>query len=294
MNFFKQFENFDPIHGEIPMAGNLFQLPAIANRARRLLTHRTVEQMEEVANGIGWAIDECFTDIKRRAVVASCGQRYSSDEHEKAAEYVSDEDTLDIPTAENTSEIDALKMCEDWWADIGGEDFPDGKPYELFAVMSLWMVADALTWLKCWEKEEPLNRTDIGENQNILLTCKYALKAMDSVCYAEHLSELNRLEADAIYLDNKRESFAKIKCEIDRCEKSRSQAKLNQHRHKKTAETRAKAIEKWDKSRSLYSSAEKAGIAISSSLGSEGFKCEPRTVAGWLRAHAKEVGVTWR
>lgn len=290
MEFFNQFERFDPLQGEIPAHGKLFQLPIIASRARRLLISRTMEQMEAAANGIGWAIDEYFTDAKRRAAGAFREKCDASITHGIADEYFPVDDYLDIPTAENTTEVDALRMCEDWWADIGYKSFPGGKPYELFAVLSLWMVADALTWLKCWENEKPLDRNDIGANQNILLTCKYALMAMDAVCCAEQLQALAQLEAHAIEQTAKRNFIQKIK----RDDKSRAQAELNQHRHRKTAEIKSKAIEKWNKSRSLYSSAEKAGTAISISLGLEGFQCEPRTVAGWLRAHAKEIGVTWR
>ena len=226
------------------------------------------------------------------------------------------EDELDIQTAGNTSEVDALKNCIDWWDDIGGADFPNGKPEELFAALSLWLLADAIGWLGHRSSETEKNflsslghllkfpegmedelieagisirTTDTEINLSLAGEC--ALKAMDAACYAEQLHAVAKLET--IYkLKLEKNNDDHLKNEAKR--RSMVAEKLNIARHRKTSEAKAKAIAEWEKDRSKFISAEKYGLHLADWLGTQGFPYEPRTITGWIRAHAKQIGVALR
>jgi len=213
------------------------------------------------------------------------------------------EGQLEIPTTENTGEVDALKECIELWDDIGGEYFADAKPYEAFAVLSLWMLGDAIEWLQHKDDgglDEPvaaiLKELGIGAS----LAGEYALKAMDAVCHAEHLHEMARLkEEHALDLSKTHESYLvkavkKIASEGKR--RSIIAEQLNVKRHCKTREAKAKAIEEWNRSRSKWPSAEKAGNELAKWVVTQGIveSIEPRTVTNWIREYAKQIGVRLR
>ncbi|MEQ1767070.1 MAG: hypothetical protein ABL859_06535, partial [Methylotenera sp.] len=64
------------------------------------------------------------------------------------------EDELDIPTENDDSEVDALKAIietrdSDFFTteniiEPEPNEYPEGKDYEMFAVMALWFIADAI------------------------------------------------------------------------------------------------------------------------------------------------------
>lgn len=278
MDTSEQFKNFNPLSGVAPFQPFEW-LPEIASRARVILKSRSAEQIENAAYNIDWAIDDYFRSVKL-------------------------EGGLDIPTAENTSEVDALKVCIAWWDDMGGEYFPDGKPQEIFATLSLWLLADALKWIRYQRNdvhtttlkkgdgvnyEESIKPTDFATNYS--LAGAYALKAMDAVCYAEHLLEMTRLES--FYKSNVNEIHGDYqKKESER--KSIASEKLNIARHRTNHDAKAKVIEEWEKERDKFPSAAKYGIYLADRLKGPGFGYEPSTVTGWIRTHAKQIGVKLR
>jgi hypothetical protein len=80
----------------------------------------------------------------------------------------------------------------------------------------------------------------------------------------------------------------------DRIRASVVSKKLNDARHSPTRSAMNKAIEEWAKDPARFSSAEKAGLYFADWLAPQGFKYEPRTVTGWIRAHAKRIGIRFR
>ncbi len=305
MSYFRQFKKFDPKTGYV--RGYPFkQLPEIAERARAILWNRTAEQIEAAAYGIDWAIDEYFNGLlnqeserlrREASALELCGVIPGWPPSEEELE--------EIPTKENTSELAALKECVVWWDDLGGEEFPDGKQHEFFAVLSLWLVADALSWLESTKELEERNilavveaaglfkRTNLSElcDDDIQeLTTSYslagdsALKAMDAVCHAEHLREVHSL-ADRLKASHH---------EQERKRRSMLAEKLNIARHQKTKEAKALTIDEWQKNPSAFPSAEKAGYQLSDWLATQGYQYEPRTITNWIRGYAKERGIRLR
>lgn len=69
---------------------------------------------------------------------------------------------------------------------------------------------------------------------------------------------------------------------------------LNEARHRKTNEARARVIQDWAKDPARFPSAEKAGLHYTYWLARNDAVYEPRTVTGWIRSHAKRIGVRFR
>jgi len=326
-SYYRQFDTFPPMTGKAP--GYPFQqLPAIAERARYLLKGRTDQQIESAVEGIDWVIDEYFraakdAEISRLRAILSEPRKWKREpkntdtDYEYAQQFfeldcdsgedcwifLDDmEDDLVIPTRHNTSEVDALKECLNDWANIGGDEFLDEKEHELFAILALWMLADCLHYLA----DDSSLSEDIDRMLESLSSCladhgikgsmvstrfsmagDAALKAMEAVCYAKHLKSIARLE------DLRSEKEKKQKKE-ERQKRSLLAEKLNIARHQKRNEVKSLVISEWKMDKSKFPSAEKAGGNYSSWLKDRGFEYEPRTVTGWIRDYAKEIGVKFR
>lgn len=63
MFFFRQFQRFDPLKGDVPPQPFTY-LPEIAYRARALLRNRTAEQIEAAAKRISEEVEGYFRDLK--------------------------------------------------------------------------------------------------------------------------------------------------------------------------------------------------------------------------------------
>lgn len=322
MGFLQQFEIFNPTTGVVP-EHPFSILPSIAFRARALLKSRTKEQIIDAAYGIDWAIDEYFSEIKQEKIIELKHNLFGS-ELEEYFDWSGDadadgmwhfkdgkEEELDIATSENTNEVDALKNCIDWWDDIGGEDFPNGKTYELFAVLALWLLVDSMRWVKSSElkfdenylrferefkkeleqKQQDLYGHIISVNSNVTnlsLSGQSALTAMDAVCYAEHLF---LLEKEVV----KVKEAQKTQNQVDeKTRRSMLSEKLNIHRHQKRNQAVELVTCEWAKNPSQFNSAEKAGVHFAHWLKEHDFQFEPRTITGWLRKYAKKVGIRLR
>jgi hypothetical protein len=333
--FFRQFETFDPVLGNVP-SYPFSMLPEMASRARLLLKERTKDQIISAANGIDWAICEYFRTVKEEEIERlreelTKPRRWKrsdeedewhyarkffnfigDDEYEEWVFNLDTEDELDIPTEQNTSEVDALKNCINWWDDIGGNEFPDEKPYELFAVLSLWLLADSLEQLVDTSEDEKADKLMAELNTtikrmgfdtctvgiNISRAVEYALKAMDAVCYAKHLQEIDWLKASHVSILSKiRGDYLNEQAkqqEDERQKRSMKSEQLNLARHRKRNEAMSTVLNNWEKEPAKFPSAEKAGLFFADWLLNRGFDYTPRTVTGWIRGHAKKTGVRLR
>lgn len=73
----------------------------------------------------------------------------------------------------------------------------------------------------------------------------------------------------------------------------KSQA-MNSRRHASRNKAVKMVTEDWNKRKSEFRSAEKAGNYYADWLGKKGFEYEPRTVTGWIRKYAKDNGIKLR
>ncbi len=65
---------------------------------------------------------------------------------------------------------------------------------------------------------------------------------------------------------------------------------LNLARHRANHAARDRVVSEWEKAPATWPGAEKAGRYFADLLAKEGSSYEPRTVTGWIRAHAKKIG----
>ncbi len=316
MSFLKQFEVFDPITGYVPEYP-FSHLPEIAGRARSKLIGKTHLQLVAAAKRIDQEIEHYF-ELMKYIAVSDLKSKLQSEGNslEPYFEWTGGdwddgggdecwkfndelEDDLNIETEKNTSEVDVLKSVIEerdfcFFLPEGApepepEEYPEGKTVELFAVLALWLLADALEWI---------NR---GGKHGMSIAAGYAVKAMDSVCYAEHLSEIRWLMTyQKVKNDGERtEALHKQHSEYQSLalrEKSERAKELNKRRHAITNHAKNVVTAEWVKSPSQFPSAEKAGIYFSDWLESQGIvkSIEPRTVTGWIRVYAKQQGIKLR
>ena len=156
-------------------------------------------------------------------------------------------------------------------------------------MLALWLLADALEWI---------NR---GGKHGMSIAGAFAVKAMDAVCHAEHLREIDWLVAYSKSKNNAELTDALQKQhseyeKVTRQEKSDQAKQLNKHRHAITNHAKEIVRAEWAKSPSQFPSAEKAGIYFADWLESQDIvkSIEPRTVTGLIRAYAKQEGIKLR
>lgn len=323
MGFWRQFDEFDPIDGTLPRRP-FPELAGIASRARWLLRGRTRDQITRLASDADFSIEQYF-EMARDDEIARLERE--GDTHfcdvvgcDEDAKYVFDRDKLDeleIPTPDDTSEIEALKESIGGWVDLSKDEVPDAKEHEYFAAMALWFIAESIQRL---EYRYDLNTHKFVKRENQRLEefdfsriGEYVVKAMEAVCHGEHLRDLERvndrfeerigrLQAALESQQGKTEKTeqairdevsAKLQEEEIR-RKSEHAKKLSRLRHRERDEARQAVLAEWEKNPAAFPSAEKAGNYYADWLQSQGKTFEPRTVTGWIRSHAKDKGIRFR
>jgi len=303
MSNLRHFSTFDPVSGDIPYHPFSY-LPDIAWRARALLQDRNAIQIDSVLDEIYISLDEYFQFLKVEEIERLQRSGLSYDE---------ECEDLDIPTAENTNEVDALKGCINWWMADTGIDFGDWEQHELFAALSLSLLAKVLVLLGhsrsydfnsylVYQVDQAGNPPPPERLSDIYVFVSasgaYALTAMYAVGYAEHLHEVKLLvEENTLLLAKTHTDYQRKNDERDEDERKRGDERakaLSTARHKKTYDAKAIVIKEWEKDPTRFPSAEKAGKYFSDWLPSQGFSFEPRTVTAWIRTHAQEIGVRLR
>lgn len=280
MGFYRQFEIMDPLTGSA--SGSPFtQLPNIAFRARLLLRGRTSDQLHAAACTVDWCIDQYFeteeSDYLRRATA---------------------HDRPNYATRDNTSELQALRACIDWFLPDDDPEFPDGKKHEYVAVLVLWKVADTVGWLQ--KKTRPTTGIPEIDKLSASLPAEWtvenpavrehaaaecALDAMDAVCWAEHLQAIEAVnsEAESLRIAAKGTPSETEALDDERTRRLRSEAasRAARHRHRGNHENKRKVCEWCEKNLHTYTSMEKAANAVTSGTPPL-VDVTPRTALKWI------------
>ena len=324
MFFFKQFEIFDPVTGDVP--GYPFgAMPEIATRARSILSGWTTDRLTKAAKKINNEIQRYFSDLKYVAVEDLRSKLQVGDDEfntyfewnggtPENGKWVFKDDMdefLEIPTETNCSEVDALKavienrdsclFLPEGAPESEVDHWPEGDTHELFAVLALWLLADAIYWIE--KSSDKFGPSIFGE---------YAIKAMDAVCHAEHVREVEWLEqwhrkgllevsskeqgrreelADSIRRDMAAELAAH-----EQSKRSARSERLNAARHAKRNHAKDLVCAEWAKNPSKYKSFEKAGADLADWVVDRQLlkNAEPRTVAEWLREYGRGINFKYR
>ncbi|MGC5804400.1 hypothetical protein SNK19_21635 [Ralstonia pseudosolanacearum] len=245
MPYCRQFKQFDPLIGEVPLEP-FAALPKIAERARELLRDVTVEQIIDLAETVEWIIDSAVTSAQEEA------------------------------EANNESPPERSDLSDSQWLrdspncyDIGpaGANFP--HEHHEFAVLALWLVADAM--LVFQPKRHDLMAPTVPTPLQWTHAGKYAIDAMEAVCIADEM-------AMRYYADRFVKLFVKDGDGVEAAIRKRISVQAQAAAIKKHSTNRAarlRAIELY--SMHNYPSIEAAAQAIAPQV----FKA-PRTVAKWI------------
>ena len=206
------FETIDVLTETIP--GVPFpQLPSIAERAAKLLSKRSHEEIVNGSKLLAWLVDSYFENIVLTEFPRLTGRftdefnngtlpfnvdSLSPDEFDKAVENY----TSNYIRPENMTEFMALKNCIKLYK-LDSPNFPDAYEYEFFAILSLWLVVDSLDWISFRSGKTKYLTNNISENfiaqfnnsksfkfSQLCFASIVALEALNSVCYAEHLASV--------------------------------------------------------------------------------------------------------
>lgn len=293
MGYWGQFDRFDPLGGDLPyVAPN--KLKDVVQRARRLLPGRTNSQLSIAAEVIDWFIDEYFEAEKsslvdkilanggwelgylEEAARTEAGVRELLDNWPSSA----GDNAPDYPNSQNTSDFRALVACIDNYIVTDDSEFPEAQPWEYFAVLALWKVADCIRSLNPTESTKVLNDIAdgvsaladqlVGSSSSVPYIYKCVMdelcEALECVCWAEHLQEsatlklkLSRLQMELSESNRLTEARATQIAE-NRVSVSARKAAIKRH-----AENRAMKADVWEwceKNFNDYSSMEKAAEAV--------------------------------
>ena len=309
MSYWNQFDNFDPLTGQVsywPFPQN----SGIVWRARNLLRKRTSEQIRHLASFSAQIVDEYFSQAKEDEIekLKSEGEWSYFDSDEDGNHLQINEERLnerDFPTAENTTEIDALTECIDGWSDVFGDGSENPEAFEYFATMALWNVAHAID--RVTYSYDYKSKTYTKKDRKKLESYDYtraaasAIEAMEAICRAESLRDIERREkrfTEQIQAAEKHTSAKVLKANEAKWKSLQEQeAKQKTDHAKKMAElskanrnkSMAATLAHWDQDTSLQKlSIAKAGIKLSAWLATQDlYFFEPRTVSQWISAHKK-------
>ena len=312
MGFWRQFDNFDPLTGEVPF-WPYSSLSGITWRARNLLRKRTSKQIHILAETMNQWIENYFDQAKDDEISRLKNEGlydFLESDEEGAHWSISSErvNELDFPTPDNTSDLDALSECVGSWSDIFDDGSPDPENHEYFAVLALCKVADSIYKIefkydfknnqhvkKDRKKLDPYDFTSAGE---------YAVYAMEAVCHAEQLRDGVRIKArfeERLEAEKKHSSAKVLKAnEANEAKWKALQAEeakqKSEHARKMAAlskknrnESMAAVLAEWDKQPVLQKlSNAKAGVRLSEWLAGQDLEFfEPRTVSLWISDHKK-------
>ena len=319
MNYYNQFDNFDPIKDQI----RYWPIPTATSvlwRARAILRGRTKEEIKSIAEDASSIIDTYFESEKEAAIelIKSEGRddlleanedgSHLSFKTEAYADY-------DIRDSDNTSNLAALQDAMPRFFDPTYVEVVDLKDYEYFAAMALWFLGDYLKILnydldlKAREfVKRPNNReytiSDVSRMGSIVV------EAMDAVNHAEKMRDILRTEekyeARIKTIQAKQQVFTpadmqkirdEIKKEIDDEEKAQRKQwsdTSNEVRHQPNRNIKKMVLDLFDENPRQYSSAEKAADYYLEVLQEQNITRSHRTVADWIRERAREKGIRFR
>lgn len=317
MGYYKQFEHFDPLKGNF-QNWTFPQGSSIVYRARSILYGRTEKEIRAIAEDADQIISAYFDSEKHSVVEAiKADGRYElleGDEDritgfkDEAAEH------YDVRTSENTSDFDALQEAMGSFFDPSTLEVENLREYEYFAVLALWLIGDCVEEMEThfdlsqMKRVKRANRTlDASDTARV---ARHLIDAMEAVCYAEQLRQIertqNRYEKQIEKIQSAHKPLtdeeamrirAEVLQQVEQDAKARrvEQAKENsRRRHQENNDVKQQVLDLWEQNTTQFPSAEKAGAYYVDVLAQRGIEREHRTVVGWIRARAKELGIRFR
>lgn len=306
---------FDFMLGAVPSAPYPL-LPTIAQRARALLAARTPVQVESAFYTLDWLLETAYHQLAPQASEPEQEQERGQAAQPPATAGISGQepatsgqatptsplrrrinpspnapvhDDLVFPPANPFSKLNTLIDYYNIWEELIADDLPEPKPAEVYAVLALILVQEALTWLhrlRLSSSHSP-SQLSLSVAAAMTLSGSAAIEAMGAVNRAEFhgFSEETRGRFDQLEIERQ---------EAERISRTQHAALMNKERHKKNREAKEKAIAMWTENPSHWPSVPKAANDIADILEAHGDKYEPSTIQGWLYGYARETGIKLR
>jgi hypothetical protein len=293
MGYFRQFDSFDPLNTVISDSHFFYEMSEVAERARFFLKSRSNDAIKEAA---------CFIDF-------ATGQYFKKQ--------LNSEDDVDVSFSFFEDHVWAFKRCYQSYKLDEYPSFPNGKDYEYFAVLALWLLAD------CQRRIEQPNIRTMSDNMRRMIedmkklnpgstyphkiekgytdeltgledklrsASGSAIKSMEALCYAEHLYQISQIESRFTNV---------VSNEIKRgvSENARKAAKI---RHANTThKVKLYATDLYMKERELFKSTKEAARCIEKDVIEYARSLDDRLLSGvsahdqiysWLREAKKYYG----
>ena len=314
---YSQFNDFKPLKDEVPYFP-ITEARNIAGRARSLLriNKRTEDDVQAIATDASQIMEAYFDHEKEEKLEEIQREKrwdlLDGDEDGNFLSFKSEAfDEFDIRTSDNTPTIDALIEGIDYCFDPASVEVKDVEPYEYFAVLTLWFIADYLQGLETkfeFKQLKRVKRTDKKYTaEEVLQFGQKIFEAFEAVAHAEQLRAIKRVEEKyeskiQKILDDKskisKSASEKMSEEVRREIEEESKNDRREHAKKMAAlskksrnESMDAVLAKWEVEPPLQAlSAAKSGAKLSTWLGTQNLEFfEPRTVAEWVSAHKKKI-----
>ena len=314
---YSQFNDFKPLKDEVRYFP-ITEARNIAGRARSLLriNKRTEDDVQAIATDASQIMEAYFDHEKEEKLEEIQREKrwdlLDGDEDGNFLSFKSEAfDEFDIRTSDNTPTIDALIEGIDYCFDPASVEVKDVEPYEYFAVLTLWFIADYLQGLETkfeFKQLKRVKRTDKKYTaEEVLQFGQKIFEAFEAVAHAEQLRAIKRVEEKyeskiQKILDDKskisKSASEKMSEEVRREIEEESKNDRREHAKKMAAlskksrnESMDAVLAKWDVEPPLQAlSAAKSGAKLSTWLGTQNLEFfEPRTVAEWVSAHKKKI-----
>lgn len=346
MGYFRQFEEWDPISDTVPES-EFGELSGVVRRARSMLISRTLVELRVAAEEIDWWIEDYFQTLKemeisrlrKLAEQSNASTTVTAPEEQHALTYFSRDNSdgslvllpemeavLDIPNEDSMTEVEVLRQCIDWNSQVEIPSFLNGKPFEYFAILALWLVADAIRWIQ-WSGDpvtmlarahdvlapSAAELSGVGSRKSLDLPMQSVLDGLPALVEQlqvalKQVAPLGiteasiRLSLAAAYAMRAMDAVGQAEAfvRLERLSQDHNSSRLvqmdslNAHRHAGNRAARDLVINKWLQNPSAFPSAEKASVFFTDWLARQGYQFEHRTVRDWILKYAKKAGVRFR
>lgn len=303
-------EEFSPLSGIIP-SYRFGQLSEIANSARFQLkkNNRTDSQIITVQKLIFELIDVYFEDKKNEAIAELEEEKWQEVKYAHEYEYVDiypfaeesdrygvnwsfigdNADLGDIPTYENTDEIDALYDTLEWLPDNeSDEGFIDAEPYEYFAALTLSLIADVIKMTDEFNNDSERKVSSFFYICDVFLKIGKSSKFMNEAYLEQkHEGKLSEALSENLALKNKLEELMGHNEKVEIQQKKNIDKAVNS-RHKKNREAKNIVCEDWGINKNNFSSTQKAAEHYVTWLEDKNYFYSTVTIRNWILLYSKE------
>ncbi|WP_257818930.1 hypothetical protein [Burkholderia glumae] len=337
---------FDPKNTHVDQLA-IPRLSATAAEARRILYGKTSDEIRGAQETIDGWIDAYFEtafedEVNRLRSLAERGDEEAmayfrverhlvGDDRYDYVYYVKEfndlyRDRLDIASAENTTQGEALDYCIDWF-DLSETNFgADSEPL-FFAALALKHVERAVNFLNAWRDpdsdskkiDQMLSELHCATDNVISLrgdgdcaypsisldyqiACEAAIDAREDVVLSAKYSQIkwmkrtfDTISAQAVSTAEK-ERFERQHMEEIRKKQERV-GRMNKSREEKRRAAESFVLEHWQSDTSQFPTAREAGEFYSEwlkKIPNKNFNFTATTCRDWVRNRAKELGLKWR